>query len=38
LLSADETRALAARIEALVAAGTFPEPDPTTRPFPWPPI
>jgi uncharacterized repeat protein (TIGR03843 family) len=38
LLDADEVAATAARARSLVAAGTYPEPDPTQRPFPWPPI
>ncbi|MEO8292173.1 MAG: SCO1664 family protein [Actinomycetota bacterium] len=35
LLSAAEVRALIARLDALVAAGRFPEPGPG-RPYPWP--
>jgi uncharacterized repeat protein (TIGR03843 family) len=38
LLSPGEFRALRERLERLVAAGRFPEPDPTMRPYPWPPI
>jgi uncharacterized repeat protein (TIGR03843 family) len=38
LLSPEELRALAARIDELVAAGIYPAPDPGTRPYPWPPI
>jgi len=38
LLSPAETDATAARTEALLRAGAYPEPDPMTRPFPWPPI
>ena len=34
----EEVEATRERTAALLAAGVFPEPDPTTRPFPWPPI
>jgi len=38
LLGPDEVAATLARGRALLAAGAYPEPDPSTRPFPWPPI
>jgi uncharacterized repeat protein (TIGR03843 family) len=38
LLEPDEIEALAARLRRLLALGTFPEPEPGTRPYPWPPI
>ncbi len=38
LLDLAEVMATRTRVAALLAAGTFPEPDPSTRPFPWPPI
>ena len=38
LLDADEVEATSDRIRSLLAAGVFPEPDPSTRPFPLPPI
>jgi hypothetical protein len=38
LLSPAETDAAAERTDALIRAGIYPEPDPMTRPFPWPPI
>ncbi len=38
LLAPEELAALARRIEALVAAGVYPQPEPGTRPYPWPPI
>ena len=38
LLDGDELAALARRIDALVASGVFPEPDPHARPYPWPPV
>jgi hypothetical protein len=38
LLAPGELAALAARIEALVDAGVYPEPEPGARPYPWPPI
>jgi hypothetical protein len=38
LLSNVERDALSGRIEALVASGVFPAPDPDARPYPWPPV
>ena len=38
LLATDEVEATLARGRALLGAGVYPEPDPETRPFPWPPI
>jgi hypothetical protein len=38
LLDPEEVEATAARARAIVASGVFPEPDPESRPFPWPPI
>ncbi len=38
LLDDDEVIATGARVAALIAAARFPAPDPSTRPFPWPPI
>ena len=38
LLDRAEVDETAARIERLLAAGRFPEPEPGVRPFPWPPI
>ncbi|MDP9185170.1 MAG: SCO1664 family protein [Actinomycetota bacterium] len=38
LLAPDEVAATRARIDRLLAAGRFPEPEPGVRPFPWPPI
>jgi len=38
LLSADETKAMAMRIEDLLAMGCFPAPHPDRRPYPWPPV
>jgi uncharacterized repeat protein (TIGR03843 family) len=38
LLAPEEVEAMRERTGALLGAGVFPEPDPTTRPFPWPPI
>ena len=37
LLAEDELTAMRARIEAVLAAGRFPEPGPG-RPYPWPPV
>ncbi len=37
-LDLDEVDAVRSRIERLLTAGRFPEPDPGERPFPWPPI
>ena len=37
LLAEDELAAMRARIEAVLAAGRFPEPGPG-RPYPWPPV
>ena len=37
LLADDEVEAMRARVDALLAAGTFPEPG-DERPYPWPPI
>ena len=37
LLSGTECDALRARVEGLLASGTYPEPGPG-RPFPWPPV
>jgi len=37
LLAQDELTAMRARIEAVLAAGRFPEPGPG-RPYPWPPV
>jgi hypothetical protein len=37
LLAEDELAAMHARIEAVLAAGHFPEPGPG-RPYPWPPV
>ncbi len=38
LLSPAEIRAFQQRLEALIAAGCFPHPDPRRRNHPWPPI
>jgi len=38
LLAPEEVDEVAARIDRLLAAGRFPEPEPGVRPFPWPPI
>ena len=38
LLSAEELDATSARLDDLLRAKVFPEPDPSRRPFPWPPI
>ncbi|WP_392466256.1 SCO1664 family protein [Arsenicicoccus cauae] len=38
LLSEDEIASLAARVSALLAAGTYPEPNPGHYPIPWPPL
>jgi hypothetical protein len=38
LLAPEEVDAIARRIDALLALGRFPEPEPGVRPFPWPPI
>jgi uncharacterized repeat protein (TIGR03843 family) len=38
LLAVQEINALASRATALISVGKFPSPDPTQRPFPWPPI
>ena len=38
LLAPDEVAATVTRIDQLLAAGRFPEPEPGVRPFPWPPI
>jgi hypothetical protein len=38
LLDPAEIAAIGARIATLREAGALPQPDPTTRPFPWPPI
>ncbi|MCX7852911.1 MAG: SCO1664 family protein [Caldilineales bacterium] len=38
LLSRAEIRALQQRLEALIASGRFPHPDPRRRNHPWPPI
>lgn len=38
LLEPAEVAATGERLEALLALGAFPEPDPMTRPYPWPPI
>ena len=38
LLAAEEVAATADRIDRLLEAGRFPEPEPGVRPFPWPPI
>jgi len=38
LLSPQEVEATRERARALVADPVFPPPDPSTRPFPWPPI
>jgi uncharacterized repeat protein (TIGR03843 family) len=38
LLAVEEVDEVAARIDRLLAAGRFPEPEPGVRPFPWPPI
>ena len=37
-LSAGEIAATAARIDRLLAGGTFPQPDPDRRAIPWPPV
>lgn len=37
-LSADETGALHARIDRVLAIGRFPNPHPNRRPYPWPPV
>ena len=36
LLSEAELRAMGRRIDQLLEAGCFPEPDPHRRPYPWP--
>jgi uncharacterized repeat protein (TIGR03843 family) len=38
LLEPAELEALRRRAARVLEAGVFPEPDPTTRPFPWPPV
>lgn len=38
LLDAAESQAVGARLEELIAAGTFPDPPLDRRPYPWPPI
>lgn len=38
LLDGEELTALRLRLSHLLASGVFPEPDPTMRPYPWPPI
>ena len=38
LLAEDEVCALRQRVEGLLAAAVFPEPDPARRQVPWPPI
>jgi hypothetical protein len=38
LLDPVEVEALRERLELLLDAGAFPEPDPRLRPYPWPPI
>jgi hypothetical protein len=38
LLAPEEVDEVTARIDRLLAAGRFPEPEPGVRPFPWPPI
>ncbi len=38
LLSPDEVEATARRARRLATSGRFPDPEPGTRPFPWPPI
>jgi uncharacterized repeat protein (TIGR03843 family) len=38
LLAPEEVDAIAERIERVLAAGRFPEPEPGVRPYPWPPI
>jgi len=38
LLAGEEIDAIAARTEALLALGRFPEPPTDRRPYPWPPI
>jgi len=37
-LSPEELSALVERADRLLEAGRFPRPDPTRRPYPWPPI
>jgi uncharacterized repeat protein (TIGR03843 family) len=37
-LSPTEIAALADRIDRLLVAGHFPNPDPNRRPYPWPPV
>jgi len=38
LLSPEENKSLAMRIDELVAKGLFPAPHPDRRPYPWPPV
>ena len=38
LLDPEEVAAVRSRIERLLGAGRFPEPEPGVRPYPWPPI
>jgi uncharacterized repeat protein (TIGR03843 family) len=38
LLDPIEVRATARRIDRLLAAGTFPQPDPRRPALPWPPV
>jgi hypothetical protein len=38
LLDPIEVRATARRIDRLVEAGTFPQPDPRRPALPWPPV
>lgn len=37
-LNQAETGALRQRIDSLVQSGQFPNPDPSRRPYPWPPV
>jgi len=38
LLDPDEVDGVAARLDRLITLRRFPEPEPGTRPYPWPPI
>ena len=38
LLLPAELEALRGRVDAVIGGAVFPEPDPPTRPFPWPPV
>lgn len=38
LLDPGEVRVTAERLTSVLAGGVFPEPEPGTRPYPWPPI